>query len=32
MQDFKWVHSVMAFLAATNFVISLLNTFVLLMG
>jgi hypothetical protein len=32
MQDFKWVHSVMAFLAATNFVISLLNTFLLLMG
>lgn len=32
MQDLQWVHSVMAFLAASNFVVSLLNTVVLLMG
>jgi hypothetical protein len=32
MQDFRWVHPVMAFLAATNFVVSLLNTVVLFMG
>lgn len=32
MQDLRWVHPVMAFLAASNFVVSLLNTVVLLMG